>query len=67
MSTSVKEDKEFVKNYYEFFDDDIIFENLSPWLLRIELGDEYLLNKDITMNDIYEMLFIKYENLFLKV
>jgi len=54
--SSMEEDIEFIKTYYEFnemFDLDIKdVENLSNWVLRIIFDKELMMNKDITMSEI---------------
>ena len=66
-SSSIQEDKLFVEEYYSIFDDSVIFENLSPWVLRIVIDHQYLLDKQLTMFDIYEHIIIKYESKKLQV
>ena len=54
--SSIDEDIEFIKTYYEFnemFDLDIKdVENLSNWVLRIIFDKELMMNKDITMSEV---------------
>ena len=61
-TSCIQEDKLFVEEYYSIFDDGVIFENLSPWVLRIVIDHQYLLDKQLTMFDIYEHIIIKYES-----
>ncbi len=61
-STNITKDKEFVEEYYDIFDDDVSFENLSPWVLRIEFDHQYMLDKQFTMFQIYEHLLTKYDS-----
>ena len=60
-TSCIQEDKLFVEEYYSIFDDGVIFENLSPWVLRIVIDHQYLLDKQLTMYDIYECIITKYE------
>ncbi len=61
-SSNIPEDKEFVEEYYKVFDDRVIFENLSPWVLRLEFDHQMLLDKQLTMFEIYEHILSKYES-----
>ncbi|RWW08445.1 hypothetical protein GW17_00028117 [Ensete ventricosum] len=56
MSTIIEEDVEFVKSYYEMPDEDIAPEKISPWLLRIELNREMMVDKKLSMADIAEKI-----------
>jgi len=61
-SSNIPEDKEFVEEYYKIFDDRVIFENLSPWVLRLEFDHQMILDKQLTMFEIYEHILDKYES-----
>jgi len=41
----IEEDSEFVSAYYEMPDEDVEWEKLSPWLLRIELDHNAMADK----------------------
>ena len=56
MSTIIEEDVDFVKSYYEMPDEDIAPEKISPWLLRIELNREMMVDKKLSMEDIAEKI-----------
>ncbi|XP_078177749.1 DNA-directed RNA polymerase II subunit RPB1-like [Carex rostrata] len=56
LSTIIEEDVEFVKSYYEMPDEDIAPEKISPWLLRIELNREMMVDKKLSMADIAEKI-----------
>eukprot|EP00253_Pinus_taeda_P007579 PITA_07579 len=56
MSTVIEEDVDFVKSYYEMPDEDIAPEKISPWLLRIELDREMMVDKKLSMADIAEKI-----------
>ncbi|KAL3846076.1 hypothetical protein ACJIZ3_003479 [Penstemon smallii] len=56
MSTIIKEDVEFVKSYYEMPDEEIDPYKISPWLLRIELNREMMVDKKLSMADIAEKI-----------
>ena len=59
-STMIEEDFEFVKAYYEMPDEEIDPEKISPWLLRIELNGEMMVDKKISMADIAEKINEEY-------
>ena len=61
-STNITKDKEFVEEYYDIFDDDVSFQNLSPWVLRVEFDHQYMLDKQFTMFQIYEHILTKYDS-----
>ncbi|EES09829.1 hypothetical protein BDA96_05G145200 [Sorghum bicolor] len=52
MGTIIEEDLEFVLSYYEMPDEDIDPDKISPWLLRIELNREMMVDKKLSMADI---------------
>lgn len=58
--SSVDEDVEFIKTYYEFNDlfclDMQDVENLSNWVLRIIFDKEQLMNKNVTMAEIQQAI-----------
>ncbi len=53
-NTVVLKDMEFIKEFYDFEDEDIerIIPRLSPWMLRIELNTSILVAKSITLSEI---------------
>ncbi|CAL9110471.1 unnamed protein product, partial [Musa textilis] len=55
-STAIEEDAEFVRSYYEMPDDDTAAENMSAWLLRVELNREMMVDKKLAMADIAEKI-----------
>ena len=54
--TVIEEDKEFVRSYYEMPDEDVDPSRMSPWLLRIELNREMMVDKKLLMADIAERI-----------
>ncbi|KAJ3693705.1 hypothetical protein LUZ60_009185 [Juncus effusus] len=56
LGTIIEEDVEFVRSYYEMPDEDIAPEKISPWLLRIELNREMMVDKKLSMADIAEKI-----------
>uniref|UniRef100_A0ACD5ZZJ5 Uncharacterized protein n=1 Tax=Avena sativa TaxID=4498 RepID=A0ACD5ZZJ5_AVESA len=57
--TVIQEDAELVKSFCEMPDDDIDLETVSPWLLRIELDRETMIDKKLSIINIVDK--IKYE------
>ncbi|KAL5997271.1 DNA-directed RNA polymerase II subunit rpb1 [Asimina triloba] len=62
LSTIIEEDAEFVKSYYEMPDEDIAPEKISPWLLRIELNREMMVDKKLSMGDIAEKINLEFDD-----
>eukprot|EP00736_Rhodelphis_marinus_P003472 Rmarinus@m.16123 len=56
VNTIIEEDKEFVEAYYEMPDEDIDPSRLSPWLLRIELSREMMVDKKLTMASVADSM-----------
>lgn len=54
--TVISEDREFVRSYYEMPDEDIDPKRLSPWLLRIELNREMMVDKKLSMADVAQKI-----------
>ncbi|EPS67076.1 hypothetical protein M569_07699, partial [Genlisea aurea] len=62
MSTIIEEDIEFVKSYYEMPDEEIDPDKISPWLLRIELNREMMVDKKLSMADIAEKINLEFDD-----
>ncbi|KDP43701.1 hypothetical protein JCGZ_22328 [Jatropha curcas] len=62
MSTIIEEDAEFVKSYYEMPDEEVAPEKISPWLLRIELNREMMVDKKLNMADIAEKINLEFDD-----
>ncbi|KAG5542486.1 hypothetical protein RHGRI_022133 [Rhododendron griersonianum] len=62
MSTIIEEDVDFVKSYYEMPDEEIDPEKISPWLLRIELNREMMVDKKLSMADIAEKINLEFDD-----
>lgn len=62
MSTIIEEDIEFVRSYYEMPDEDVAPEKISPWLLRIELNREMMVDKKLSMADIAEKINLEFDD-----
>ncbi|XXG40386.1 hypothetical protein AAC387_Pa01g1116 [Persea americana] len=56
MGTIIAEDVDFVRSYYEMPDEEVAPEKISPWLLRIELNREMMVDKKLSMADIAEKI-----------
>ncbi|KAJ7944104.1 DNA-directed RNA polymerase subunit [Quillaja saponaria] len=62
MSTIIEEDVDFVKSYYEMPDEEVSPEKISPWLLRIELNCEMMVDKKLSMADIAEKINLEFDD-----
>ena len=62
ISNTITGDQSFLNDYYNFHQD-VKFENISPWVLKIKISDLYLLNKNSSMFELYSFLIRKYDNL----
>ena len=54
--TVIEEDREFVRAYFEMPDEDVDPSRMSPWLLRIELNREMMVDKKLLMADVAERI-----------
>ena len=56
MNSVIESDRNFLTNYYDFFDD---FDRtlLSPWVLRIEIDHQILFDKQIDMFFLYKKIW----------
>ncbi|MQM10300.1 hypothetical protein Taro_043192 [Colocasia esculenta] len=62
MSTIIEEDVEFVTSYYEMPDEEVAPEKISPWLLRIELNREMMVDKKLSMANIAEKINLEFDD-----
>ncbi len=62
--TVIEEDKEFVHDYFEFEGEtmDIDAARMSPWLLRIELNREMMVDKKLSMSAIAEKINFEFKD-----
>ena len=60
QETTVEEDQEFVKMYFELPDEDFDFDNASPWMLRIVLNRQAKEDKHISNAEIAEKINTMY-------
>ncbi|TVU00263.1 hypothetical protein EJB05_54316 [Eragrostis curvula] len=56
LGTIIDEDVEFVRSYYEMPDENIDPDKISPWLLRIELNRDMMVDKKLSMAGIAEKI-----------
>ena len=61
MNTNIVEDKDFLIDYYNFYED-IEINKLSPWVLKLKINELHLLNKNISLFDLYSFFLNKYNN-----
>ncbi|KAK7289789.1 hypothetical protein RIF29_03733 [Crotalaria pallida] len=62
MSTIIEEDVDFVKSYYEMPDEEVALDKISPWLLRIELNREMMVDKRLSMANIAEKINLEFDD-----
>ena len=62
QDTVIPFDKEFVKSYYEMPDEEIDPNRISPWLLRIELNREMMVDKKLSMADVAERISEEFQD-----
>ena len=62
QDTVIGEDQDFVRQYFELPDDEIDVTRMSPWLLRIELNREMMVDKKLSMADVAERINAEFEN-----
>jgi DNA-directed RNA polymerase II subunit RPB1 len=62
FNTTIENDREFVKSYKDFMQNDDTT-SMSPWLLRMEFDRDKLHEQNISMNDIHFVLNNFYEDL----
>ncbi|KAL9230059.1 hypothetical protein vseg_005452 [Gypsophila vaccaria] len=61
-STIIDDDVDFVRSYYEMPDEEVSPDKISPWLLRIELDREMMVDKKLSMADIAEKINLEFSN-----
>ncbi|GAX77905.1 hypothetical protein CEUSTIGMA_g5347.t1 [Chlamydomonas eustigma] len=60
--TVVEEDQALVASYFELPDEDLDVRRMSPWLLRIELNREMILDKKLTVDRVAARIIEEYED-----
>lgn len=58
----IDEDREFVEQYFEMPDEEMDINRMSPWLLRIELNRDMMVDKKLSMADIAERINSEFED-----
>ncbi|CAI0551808.1 unnamed protein product [Linum tenue] len=61
-STIIDEDADFVRSYYEMPDEEVAPEKISPWLLRVELNREMMVDKKLNMADIAAKINLEFDD-----
>ncbi|KAH7850342.1 hypothetical protein Vadar_031346 [Vaccinium darrowii] len=59
-STIIEEDVDFVNSYYEMPDEEIDPKKISPWMLRMELNREMMVDKKLSLADIAEKINLEF-------
>ncbi|CAA0840967.1 DNA-directed RNA polymerase II subunit 1 [Striga hermonthica] len=59
-TTVIEEDAEFVRSYYEMPDEEVDFDRVSPWVLRVELDREMMVDKKLSMADVAEKINLEF-------
>ena len=62
QTTVIDEDREFVEQYFEMPDEDMDINRMSPWLLRIELNRDMMVDKKLSNSDIAERINSLFED-----
>lgn len=62
QSTVIVEDREFVESYFEMPDEGMDVNRMSPWLLRIELNRDMMVDKKLSVSDIAERINSEFED-----
>ena len=60
----IKEDNDFITNYYKYSVDDFIPDNISNWVLRLKLSREKIVSKSFRMYQIAEKIRESNKNLY---
>eukprot|EP00897_Mesotaenium_endlicherianum_P002261 jgi/Mesen1/2062/ME000150S01157 len=61
-TTIIEEDFETVQSYYEMPDEEVNPAKISPWLLRVELNREMMVDKKLTMEMIGERINLEFDD-----
>ncbi|GER30894.1 DNA-directed RNA polymerase [Striga asiatica] len=59
-TTVIEEDAEFVRSYYEMPDEEVDSDRVSPWVLRVELDREMMVDKKLSMADVAEKIILEF-------
>lgn len=60
--TIIEADKQWVSEYYEFPDDEDLPSKLGPWVLRIQLIERFITDKQLTMKEIGEKICAEFSS-----
>ncbi|KAG1671615.1 hypothetical protein FOA52_006846 [Chlamydomonas sp. UWO 241] len=60
--TVVEEDQALVSSYFELPDEELDVRRMSPWLLRVELNREMILDKKLTVDRVATRIIEEYED-----
>ncbi|PFH35234.1 DNA-directed RNA polymerase II RPB1 [Besnoitia besnoiti] len=60
--TIIPQDRQWVRDYYEFPDDDELPNNLGRWLLRVQMASKVMIDKKLTMKEIGEKIYAEFPN-----
>jgi DNA-directed RNA polymerase II subunit RPB1 len=60
--TVIEEDRDDVLSYFEMPDEELDTSRMSPWLLRIELDREMMVDKNLSMPDVAERVNSEFED-----
>ena len=58
----IDEDRDFVRGYFEMPDEELETNNMSPWLLRIELDKEMVVDKKLSMAYVGEKINSEFQD-----
>ncbi|KAK9808301.1 hypothetical protein WJX73_009827 [Symbiochloris irregularis] len=61
-TTVIEDDLEFVHAYFDMPDEELDVTRMSPWLLRIELDREMMLDKKLQMSDVAERINSEFQS-----
>lgn len=61
-STVIEEDKEWVDSYYDLNEGEVDLNTLYPWLLRIELAGDMMVDKKLLLSQVAEKISTMYSD-----
>ena len=62
QTTVIEEDREFVHSYFDMPDEDFPIHRQSPWLLRITLNRDLMVDKKLSLEAIAERINTEFED-----
>ncbi|KAF7683254.1 DNA-directed RNA polymerase II subunit RPB1 [Astathelohania contejeani] len=60
--TLIDEDRDFVRAYFDFPDEEVSIERISPWLMRLTLDRERLLAGNLVLSQVKERISAVFKN-----